>query len=826
VYYNHPLIKKDAIEYRAYQANIAKTCIDNNTLVVLPTGMGKTVVALMVIAEILRRSNGKILFMAPTKPLVEQHARFLKDYLVNKDVTIFTGEVAPAGRDDMWRDNDIIVSTPQVISNDILSRKIDLSSVSLMIFDEAHKSSGDYAYVFIGETYKKFNGRVLAMTASPGSSAAKIAEVCNNIGVSAVELRTEYDADVVNYTHRISLERVDVEMTENARKIGGILRGMLDEKKKELQRHGFSLSPKRLTVRELLAIQGEIRAKLHSGARQSSYYHAISVAAMAMKINQALEYVETQSVGALRNYLERLETDAGGKGASKAAKMLACDEKMREVFKLSRDVQAEHPKVAKVRELTEKILKYRPESRIIIFTHYRDVSELVCTELGKLPGAKPVRFIGQATKGDDRGLKQKEQVEILSKFKSGEFNILVATSVAEEGLDIPSTDFVIFYEPVPSEIRSIQRRGRTGRVRTGKAYILVTKGTRDEPYFWTSISREKKMRSIIALKNELKDKLKIGEPIREPVALAKDAGEAIADTTASAIADKDTAGSFDKTTGKSRIESATLPPVTPLKENKTPAAPDGQLTLSSFEGEKTREINSIVVDTRELSSEVARELSRLDFRLDTKQLDVGDYILSERVAVERKEVSDFLQSILDGRLFQQVMSLRRAYMRPIVVIEGEGLFTTRNISDGAIYGALASITVDFGIPVIFTRNGRETAGFLAAVFRREYGEKHAVSIRGQKGAMSLAERQQFIVEGLPNISATLAQRLLAHFGSVRAITGADIDELSRVRGIGKATAEELVRVLNEKYFGKDGNEKGAKSEKKENGDKDTDEKPD
>lgn len=853
VYFNHSLIKRDTVEHRDYQVNIARASMDENTLVVLPTGMGKTIIALIVIAETLTRKKGKILFMAPTKPLVEQHADFIRKFLVPQNIAIFTGEVAPSNRDEMWKNSGIIVSTPQVISNDILADRIDLSQVSLMIFDEAHRAVGDYAYVFIGETYKKHNGRVLAITASPGSSSDKIATVCDNLGITAMELRTEYDADVVNYTHKISINLIEVEMTENAREISGILRQIQDDKKKELQKHGFALSPKPLNMKELLSIQAVIREKLHSGARQSSYFHAITLAAMAMKINQAVEYVESQSIGALRNYMERLETEAGNKGASKATKLLVSDDRIRRVMKLSREVQFEHPKLEKVVELVGKMLSAKSDARIIVFTHYRDVSELVCSRLTTLQGARPVRFVGQATKGDDRGMKQKEQVETIGKFRDGTFNVLVATSVAEEGLDIPSTDYVVFYEPVPSEIRSIQRRGRTGRLQSGRVYILVTKGTRDVPYFWASVGREKKMKKIIALKNSLKDKLKVNYPSVVPSDVGSRTSRMITDDSAIRTTDRtptsDTIITHERpmgfqqgsqplrtlgytksigqisnrtsdASGDSTVRTSTL--VYPQIRTDNVVQSDtgngnivkseddfkektgAQRRLFDFEGDMVLEKAAIIVDTRELNSEVARELSRLDFRLETKQLETGDYVVSDRVAVERKEVTDFLQSIIDGRLFSQIGALRRAYLRPVVIIEGDGLFTTRNISESAIYGAIASIAVDFGIPIVFTKNGRETAGFLAALYRRERCEKRPISIRGLKTTMSTAERQQFIIEGLPGISGILALRILAHFGTVRSVITADAEALAEVKGIGKTTAEDIVRVLTDKYFGMDG----------------------
>jgi Fanconi anemia group M protein len=117
--------------------------------------------------------------------------------------------------------------------------------------------------------------------------------------------------------------------------------------------------------------------------------------------------------------------------------------------------------------------------------------------LEDVPGAKAVRFVGQASKREDIGLSQDEQKQIIEDFRNKEYNFLVCTSVGEEGLDIPSVDMVVFYEPVPSEIRKIQREGRTGRKRAGKVVVLITKNTMDESRYWASHYKQKRMRKAL-----------------------------------------------------------------------------------------------------------------------------------------------------------------------------------------------------------------------------------------------------------------------------------------------------------------------------------------
>ena len=220
MFVDHPLVRREAIEERDYQRNIAESCLKRSTLVVLPTGMGKTVIAARVIAEVLRSRGGTILFLAPTKPLVEQHAAFLKDVLIlDADrIAVFTGEVtAPDERELLWRESKIVASTPQVIRNDLRQGRIDLEGVSLIVFDEAHRSVGNYAYVDVAAAYKENPaGLVLGMTASPGNQAETILEVCGNlgIGIEAVEIRVEDDADVVEYVQDVDVVKVFVEPTE------------------------------------------------------------------------------------------------------------------------------------------------------------------------------------------------------------------------------------------------------------------------------------------------------------------------------------------------------------------------------------------------------------------------------------------------------------------------------------------------------------------------------------------------------------------------------------------------------------------------------------
>ena len=220
-----------------------------------------------------------------------------------------------------------------------------------------------------------------------------------------------------------------------------------------------------------------------------------------------------------------------------------------------------------------------------------------------------------------------------------------------------------------------------------------------------------------------------------------------------------------------------------------------QKTLAQFV-EKVK----IVVDHRETSSDVVNELVRLGAEIEVKQLEVGDFILSDRVGVERKTVGDFLQSLVDKRLLEQAKQLGESFERPILILEGEGLFSRRAIHPNAIRGALAALAVDFGVSILPARDEEETAAMLMTIARREQIEQaREVSIRGERKALTLPEQQRFVVEGLPGVSAVLAKRLLEHFGTVEGVMSASERELQEVRGIGKEKAREIRKVLESLY---------------------------
>ncbi len=761
-YINHPLIKQNTVEQRLYQLSLAGEALKKSTLVVLPTGLGKTIIALLVMVS--RLPKGKVLLLSPTKPLVEQHAAFFRSSLniLPETIVLFTGSTAPGKRMSMWEGAQVVVSTPQVIENDLLGKKISLEDVSCIIFDEAHRATGDYSYVYIAEKYaqQRKESLVLGITASPGSDPAKIQEVCAGLRIGSVQMRTDSDPDVSPYVFDKDIEWRYVTIPVEIKVLRQLMDRVLSDRLNKLYDYGIiSQYQKRLSKREMLDLQARMQSQLRSFPDQK-VYQGISVLAEVFKISHAIEIAETQGVSALSRYFERLENEAVSKSGSKAAKRLMEDLNMRQAVHHLAGCNGNNPKLNAVRELVEKQISENPQSRVIVFTNYRDTSELVTVYLKEVAGIRPVRFVGQASKYKDTGLTQKQQVEIIQKFKDGEYNTLVATSVAEEGLDIPATDLVVFFEPIPSEIRSIQRKGRTGRKHAGRVVILMAKGSKDEAYHWTSSRKEKTMlRTMKNLNQEL-----------ELVSTAK------AET---------------------------------VVENGLRQSTDGQKKLLDFPEKEIPAVKQengfprVFIDQREIRSSVARMLEKLGADIELKTLEVADYVVSDRVGIERKTVEDFLSTLMDGRdLFGQISDLARTFEHPLLIIEGEGLYTARQINPNSVRGVLASIAVDFGVPILFTRDEEDTAALINIMAKREQSdEKREISLHGKKTSMTLKEQQEYVISSLPEIGPAVARNLLKHFGSVEKIMAASREELMEVGLVGPKTADRIKEVVGGEYKG-------------------------
>ncbi|HJJ43376.1 MAG TPA: DEAD/DEAH box helicase, partial [Methanocorpusculum sp.] len=322
-YISRKNIPENTLEERAYQTSIAKHALSGNTLVVLPTGMGKTAVALLVAAE--RITAGKILMLAPTKPLVEQHLRyFTKNLLIDpNEIIMFTGSTPHPKRVEQWKNARFCISTPEVIKNDLIAERYDLKDVALLIVDECHRTVGNYAYVFIGERYNATarDPLLLGMTASPGSDAEHVAEICQHLSIQIVESRIESDPDVRPYVHEREIEYKTVDLPEDLWLAVSVLNTMIDDRLTSLEALNYRV-PKReaLSMKALNALMAQVQTRMQE--KDSSAYSAISIHAELMKLRHGVTMAESQGTTALKAYLLRLEAEGAGGAGSKASKRI------------------------------------------------------------------------------------------------------------------------------------------------------------------------------------------------------------------------------------------------------------------------------------------------------------------------------------------------------------------------------------------------------------------------------------------------------------------------------------------------------------------------
>ena len=488
-----------ALKPREYQQKIAEAASQANTLVVLPTGLGKTLIALLVAKIRLEKfPQGKVVILAPTKPLVLQHYNSFKEILSlqSKDITLLTGENPPEERSYLWRRSRFVFATPQTVRNDIRQGRVELNDVVLLVFDEAHRSVKDYSYTEVAKVYKEtgWTPLILGLTASPGGSREKINEITQSLFIEHVEARSEEDEDVKGYVEETEFEGRKVTLPQVYNQLLSILRDIYNEKVNRLMESGF-VPRTRLSKKILLQARATMAARLKTGGNKGYIYAALVTQAQAIMILHALELAETQGVDVLLKYLKRMrEKPEQGKSS------IALQKDPRWIMledEANRVKVVEYPKLTEVRSIVKSQFAGKPDSKIIIFTQYRDTIESIVETLAK-DGVRAQRFVGQANKTDSEGMDQKRQTDVLEKFTEGEFRVLVSSSIGEEGLHVPDVDLVVFYEAVPSEIRAIQRKGRTGRTMRGKVIVLLAEGTVDEAYFYSSLRREKFMKSIVS----------------------------------------------------------------------------------------------------------------------------------------------------------------------------------------------------------------------------------------------------------------------------------------------------------------------------------------
>ncbi|MFX0122781.1 MAG: ERCC4 domain-containing protein [Candidatus Hodarchaeota archaeon] len=743
---DEPLI--NTAEPRIYQQVIFSECVTNpgNTLVVLPTGLGKTVIMAYLAAYYLKKDPTKqILILTPTRPLVHQIKEMFLEFIGNLSpnmVLEVSGEVLPAKRKERYPSAKIVIGTPQTIENDLTYDRLDFKNIKLLCIDEVHRATGDYAYVGIA---KQAKCQIIGFTATPGNNPEKILEVCENLRISKVSVTDTSDSDVSEYISIHTPKVIWIELPTEYESILKELKSYEDELVQTLKEQipGI-LDHKYIGKKEALGIHQQV---VMLTKQDSAFGELLIHSSNLIRVQHLKELVESQGFPQTLYTIQKWRR----KVSSKALRLFLEDNRILLLEKKLSERPMIHPKLQHLIDEIREIFKKEAslDSRIIIFSNYRDTIRFLNTELSQQDIETGI-FIGHSSSKDDQGLSQKQQLTVIEKFKQGDLKVLLSTSVGEEGLDVGNCDLVVFYDSVPSVVRAIQRQGR-GRKKQSRVIHLVTKGTRDEAMYWAINRKNKKMNKF--LKKEL-------QPLLE---------------------------------NKRILESHRTLDNFLEKEEK-----QEKFMTGTFEPK-------IIVDSRETSSRIPRLLKQYGAQLHSQELEVGDYILSDRLIVERKTYSDFVSSVIDGRLFhpsspgKHSQLSRLAQQRfPLILIQLKSEVIERQIHINSLMGAISSIILDFRIPIIFTRNDSESAALMYQLAKREQENTTAeISLPTvSKKEQNIREIQMFMLATIPGINSAKAKNLLDKFQTIQAIASADLEELIAVPQIGRKLATRVQTVLN------------------------------
>ncbi|KAI8322536.1 P-loop containing nucleoside triphosphate hydrolase protein, partial [Martensiomyces pterosporus] len=544
---------------RAYQQGAIRRCLFQNTLVALPTGMGKTLIAVVVMANYARWFPDSLsVFLAPTKPLVAQQMQACKGMIhailsrawdsgqasrppqfESNWIVEMNGSTPPKARQALWKDARFIFSTPQVLHNDLKSGTLDVANakrISLLVIDEAHRATGKYAYgESVGIMYSIYHAapfRVMALTATPGSEMDTVQEIINRLHISHIFLRTEESLDVSPYLHGRRIEEMVIALPPWLLAARDCLASVIKRSLNILcnvchvmhnpgdatRISGFHIRMER--DRFCQRQQGAGAGGLDAGRIMGEFTIAISLAHVMQLLS---EHGLKPAWATIRSWNLEVARAKNRLGSATRAKIDCVDSQewanmLRHIVSLAPPGFLGHPKLERLLEVVKAHFAQLTEpggatsTRIIVFSQYRgSVSEIVGVLNQLRPQVVCEPFIGQGKAAgshsggsssgngaDLRGQTQKEQLAVLGRFRQGTTNIIVATCVGEEGLDIGEVDLIINYDAPSSPIRLLQRIGRTGRARRGKVIVFLAKDTREENSYKTAQNKYKSMQKRIA----------------------------------------------------------------------------------------------------------------------------------------------------------------------------------------------------------------------------------------------------------------------------------------------------------------------------------------
>ncbi|KAJ8070611.1 hypothetical protein OCU04_000984 [Sclerotinia nivalis] len=507
---------------RRYQYTIVHKGLFNNLLVALPTGLGKTFIAATIMLNFFRWTrDSQIVFMAPTKPLVSQQVKACFEIagIPRSSTTMLTGDQPPALRAEEWAEKRVFFMTPQTVENDLKTGIADPKKIALLVVDEAHRATGNYAYTKVVEFLRRFNRsfRVLALTATPGSTVEAVQEVIDNLEIAEVEIRTEESIDIKEYVHRRDITEILIDPSDEIIMIRELFSKALQPLVNLLCSHKayYNKDPMGLTQFGMLTAR---KAWMASGAGKSAQ---MSVKGMMnalftvlTSMGHSIKILNFHGIGPFFSNIKdfRAEVEGNKKGGKYKNQVVNSPEFKKMMERIQGWINKEdfigHPKLT---HLCDTVLNHfldagagltgdnmpPPSTRVIVFTEYRDSAEDIARVLNKhRPMIRASVFVGQSDSKRSEGMNQEKQLETIRKFKAGGINVIVATSIGEEGLDIGEVDLIVCYDSSSSPIRMLQRMGRTGRKRAGKIVLLLMRGKEEDSYKKSKDNYEQMQRMI------------------------------------------------------------------------------------------------------------------------------------------------------------------------------------------------------------------------------------------------------------------------------------------------------------------------------------------
>ncbi|KAE8140679.1 ATP-dependent DNA helicase mph1 [Aspergillus pseudotamarii] len=508
---------------RDYQFNIAQKGLFHNLLVALPTGLGKTFIAATIMLNWFRwTQSAQIIFVAPTKPLVAQQisACFGIAGIPRSQTTMLTGEAAPGIRAEEWQNKRVFFMTPQTLINDLKSGIADPKRIVLLVVDEAHRATGGYAYVEVVKFLRRYNQsfRVLALTATPGSTVESVQAVIDGLDIARVEIRTEQSLDIREYVHTRNTEVQTFKNSEEMVLCMDLLSKTLQPLVDQLRTLNayWGRDPMMLTAFGLTKSRQQWMA---SDAGRNAHFglkgKVNAIFTVLASLAHAIDLLKYHGITPFYRHLLHFQSNTEGQKGGKYQRQVVQDESFKKLMShlqpWTKDPEfIGHPKLEYLKSVVLNHFMDAGEgsngeangsqssTRIMIFVHFRDSAEEVTRVLKRYePMIRPHVFVGQSSAKGSEGMGQKTQLSIVQNFKKGTYNTIVATSIGEEGLDIGEVDLIVCYDSSASPIRMLQRMGRTGRKRAGNIVLLLMEGKEEESYIKAKDNYEK-MQQMIA----------------------------------------------------------------------------------------------------------------------------------------------------------------------------------------------------------------------------------------------------------------------------------------------------------------------------------------